>query len=154
MLTLLSAMEEMTVSTIMPKISSMTAAPKMVLATFVFSLPSSFKVSTVMLTLVAVRITPMNICCRMLSPAPKIAAMPHPISRGTMTPMVATMVEETPTFFKSLILVSKPAVNINTITPISEILSIKSVSSKTEKPNNGFKIAGPSKSPANNAPTT
>ena len=64
------------------------------------------------------------------------------------------MVEETPTFFKSLILVSKPAVNISTMTPISEMLSIKSVSSSTENPNRGCKIAGPSKSPASSAPTT
>ena len=62
MLTLLSAIDEITVSTMMPKISSITAAPKMVLATLVFNLPNSFRVSTVMLTLVAVRITPMNTC--------------------------------------------------------------------------------------------
>ena len=49
-----------TVSTMIPMTSSMMAAFKMVVPTSVFSLPSSFKACTVMLTDVAVRITPIK----------------------------------------------------------------------------------------------
>ena len=64
MLTLESAMLLMMVKAMMPSTSSMMAAPKMALPERVFSLPSSFRVSTEMLTEVAVRITPMNMFCR------------------------------------------------------------------------------------------
>jgi hypothetical protein len=51
----------MIVRAMMPSTSSMMAAPRMALPEWVFSFPSSFKVSTVMLTEVAVKMTPMNI---------------------------------------------------------------------------------------------
>ena len=54
----------MMVRAMMPSTSSMMAAPKMALPERVFSLPSSFRVSTEMLTEVAVRMTPMNRFCR------------------------------------------------------------------------------------------
>ena len=44
-----------------PRISSMIAAPRMAFPARVFSLPISLSVSTVMLTDVAVKITPINI---------------------------------------------------------------------------------------------
>ena len=59
--TLESAMLVMIVRAMMPSTSSMMAAPRMALPEWVFSFPSSFKVSTVMLTEVAVKMTPMNI---------------------------------------------------------------------------------------------
>ena len=46
------------VSTIIPTISSITAAPRIVVPTFPFNFPSSRKVSTVILTEVAVKTTP------------------------------------------------------------------------------------------------
>ena len=48
------------VRTMMPITSSIIAALRIVVPTFPFSLPISFNDSTVMLTEVAVRITPMN----------------------------------------------------------------------------------------------
>ena len=51
----------MIVRAMIPSTSSMMAAPRMALPEWVFSFPSSFKVSTVMLTEVAVKMTPMNI---------------------------------------------------------------------------------------------
>ena len=48
------------VSTMMPITSSMIAALKMVVPTFPCSLPISFRDCTVMLTLVAVMMTPVN----------------------------------------------------------------------------------------------
>ena len=48
------------VRTIIPRISSITAAPRIVVPTFPFNLPNSLKVSTVILTEVAVNTTPMN----------------------------------------------------------------------------------------------
>ena len=50
-----------TVKAITPKISSIIAAPKIAFPARVLSFPSSFNVSTVMLTEVAVRIIPMKI---------------------------------------------------------------------------------------------
>ena len=52
-----------TVKAMTPKISSMMAAPKIALPARVFSFPSSFNVSTVILTDVAVRIIPIKIFC-------------------------------------------------------------------------------------------
>ena len=48
------------VSTMMPMTSSMMAALRMVVPTLPFSFPISFRDCTVMLTLVAVMMTPMN----------------------------------------------------------------------------------------------
>ena len=59
-----SAILVTTVSAIMPKISSMIAAPKIAVPALVEILPISFKVSTEILTEVAVRIIPMKTYCK------------------------------------------------------------------------------------------
>ena len=59
-LTLVSFKLVTIVSTIIPMISSITAAPRIVVPTFPFSLPISRSVSTVILTDVAVSTTPTN----------------------------------------------------------------------------------------------
>ena len=61
MFTLSSAMLITTVRAMMPRISSMIAAPSIALPARVESLPISFSVSTVILTEVAVRMMPMKI---------------------------------------------------------------------------------------------
>ena len=138
-----------------PKISSMTAAPRIALPARVFSLPISLSVSTEMLTEVAVRITPTKIFCRItiLSGVPSVGWLKKYVSakpprRGTITPIKAITKEALPVFFSSLISVSKPAVNIRMITPSSAICVINSVSVST------FSIAGPRTRPASRAPTT
>lgn len=151
-----SARLVMMVRAMMPKISSMMAAPKMALPARVLSLPISFKVSTVMLTDVAVRMTPINIFCKKtlaLASEEREASLKQwarakPPSRGTMTPIRAMIKEAFPVRFSSAMSVSSPAVNISTITPTSDSWVIKSVSF------NILKKAGPKISPAKSAPTT
>ena len=59
-----SAILVINVSAMIPRISSITAAPRIALPERVFNFPSSFRVSTVILTDVAVRITPINTFCK------------------------------------------------------------------------------------------
>ena len=143
------------VNAMIPRISSMIAAPRMALPALVESLPSSFRVSTVIETDVAVSTTPMKRCCRngeqaSLSPLPTpiAAASPSPPNSGTITPRRAIMNDALPVFLSSLTSVVSPAVNISTITPISDSSEMNSVSFTT------LRTAGPSITPANNAPTT
>ena len=137
------------VRAMMPRISSISAAPKMALPDRVESLPISFKVSTVMLTDVAVNTTPINTFCKKVSGSGlKNAARKYPPKRGTTTPKQAMTKDALPDFFSSAISVSKPAVNINTMTPISAIWSRKTVSCIMPS------IVGPSNRPATRAPTT
>ena len=72
----------------------------------------------------------------------------QPPSRGTITPITAITAEATPHFFSSCTSVSRPALNISTITPISATLLIRLVSPIHPRQ------AGPSISPASSAPTT
>ena len=147
----------MTVRAMIPSTSSMMAAPKMAFPALVFSLPISFRVSTEILTLVAVRITPIKMFCSMILADAleaiipgllKNQATPKPPASGTSTPNSAMIKEALPLFFSSSISVSRPAQNINTITPISDTSWINSVCFKIPKQ------AGPSSSPASSAPTT
>ena len=62
--TLSSAILVTIVSAIIPRISSIIAAPSIAFPERVFNFPSSFNVSTVILTDVAVRITPIKIFCK------------------------------------------------------------------------------------------
>ena len=150
-------MAVITVSAIIPIISSIIAAPKIAFPERVLSLPSSFKVSTVILTDVAVKITPIKIFCKKTVPLASDSILPgilkkaptkYPPTKGTATPKIAITKEAFPLFLSSLTSVSRPAQNINTITPISEELRIKSVSVIIPK------HAGPKISPASRAPTT
>ena len=152
-----SAILVMTVSATIPRMSSMIAAPRIALPVCVFSFPSSFNVSTVMLTEVAVNTTPINMfCSKTLHDASdsiipgllKNQAAKKPPAIGRKTPQKAITTAAFPLFFNSLISVSSPALNIRTITPSSATVAKKSVSDRT--PN----IAGPSRSPAASAPTT
>ena len=59
-----SARLVITVRAMIPRISSIMAAPKMAFPALVFNLPISFKVSTEILTEVAVKITPMKTFCK------------------------------------------------------------------------------------------
>ena len=147
----------MIVSAIIPSTSSIMAAPRMAFPALVFSLPISFRVSTEILTLVAVRITPIKIFCSMIlaealdSIMPgllKNQATPRPPASGTSTPNSAMTKDALPLLFSSSISVSRPAQNISTITPISDTSWINSVCFSIPKQ------AGPSSSPASSAPTT
>jgi len=128
-LTLGSARLVITVKAIIPRISSITAAPRIAFPAFVFSFPISFKVSTEILTLVAVKITPMKkfwsvvlaVAVDSIIPGRlKIHAIPYPPTRGINTPISAMIKDAFPVLFNSPISVSSPAQNISTITPISE----------------------------------
>ena len=126
--TLGSAMLVITVSAIIPRISSMMAAPRMALPALVLSLPISLSVSTVILTEVAVKITPIKIFCSSCSCVMSVklplllkrAIKPNPKTIGTITPRHAIIRDALPDRFRSFISVSNPAVNINTITPSSD----------------------------------
>ena len=111
-----------------PRISSMMAAPKIAFPERVFNFPSSFNVSTVILTDVAVKMIPIKIFCKKIeqdasdaikSGLLKNQAAANPPISGTTTPNNAIIKEAFPLSFNSLISVSIPAQNINTITPIS-----------------------------------
>ena len=102
--------------------SSIIAAPNIAFPALVFNFPISFKVSTVILTEVAVNIIPMNTFCNMALtsfPLLNILAIKNPPTRGIITPSTAIINDALPVFFNWLISVSKPAVNISTITPNS-----------------------------------
>ena len=62
--TLVSAIPVIIVNATIPRISSIKAAPKMAFPLGVLNLPISFNVSTLILTDVAVKITPMNMFCK------------------------------------------------------------------------------------------
>ena len=72
----------------------------------------------------------------------------NPPSNGTIIPNIAITKDAFPEFFNSSTSVSKPAKNINNITPISANCVKNSVSCTI------FKHAGPNIKPANKAPTT
>ena len=151
-----SASEVITVRAIMPKTSSISAAPRIAFPALLLSFPSSFSVSTVMLTEVAVRITPTNTSCRNVgadnpeSAVPKQNAVIAPPTSGTITPHRAMTVLATPHFFISRISVSSPAANMSTITPISDRLLSTGVLSREIR----LRHTGPSTIPAISAPTT
>ena len=63
------------VNAIMPRISSITAAPKIALPARELNAPSSFSVSTVILTEVAVMTTPMKIFCHIKVAIPSICSV-------------------------------------------------------------------------------
>ena len=99
----------------------------------------------------AVNIIPINTFCNIVLtsfPLLNILAIKNPPARGIITPSTAIINDALPVFFNWLISVSKPAVNISTITPNSASFWINSVSDKT------FKTAGPKITPATKAPTT
>ena len=122
----------------------------------VFSFPISFKASTVILTEVAVKITPINIFCNktfvvasfIKSRSLNRYATKNPPINGINTPNKAIIKDAFPVFLSSFKSVSRPAENINKITPSSDNCIIKFVSFKI------LSIAGPKINPANNAPTT
>ena len=141
------------VKTSIPKTSSIMAAPTIIFPTEVDTFPSSLKVSTVILTDVAVKTEPINIFCTKtltFSTLPwfiQYAKIVPPI-KGIITPITATINEVFPLFLNSLKLLSSPALNNSTITPTSANCLIKSVSCII------LNTAGPNIKPANNAPTT
>lgn len=114
----------------MPITSSMIAADKIVVPTLPFSFPISFNVSTVIPTLVAVRITPTKTASRRIveslkaeKPPKKGTATRNPNPIGTMTPPKAIKVADKPECFNSCVSVSKPAENKINTTPISAMAS-------------------------------
>ena len=143
-----------TVRAIIPRISSITAAPKMAFPALEFKTPNSFNVSTVILTDVAVMITPMNIFCQNrldisgFCSVLKKCAKKKPPPSGTNTPSRAMTNDASPAFFSSCKSVSRPALNIRTITPNSAKLLIREFRSTTSS------NIGPKIMPAANAPTT
>ena len=75
---------------IKPKISSINAAAKIVLPDLVDMQPSSFKVSTVIDTDVAVKTAPTKIAEVIATPGSNKYIKPAPIPSGTNTPVKAT----------------------------------------------------------------
>ena len=141
------------VRAIRPSTSSIRAAARMVLPTLVSSRPISFRVSTVMLTEVAVRMVPRNTSSSSVAPGsqptcPAIQPKAVPMAWGTSTPHRATKNPDFPASFKSRRLVPIPAVNRITITPSSLSWDKNVVSVST------FSMAGPRIRPASSAPTT
>ena len=141
------------VSATRPNTSSISAAAKIVLPTRVSRRPSSFSVSTVMLTEVAVSTVPRKTFSKKVFPGshpafPASQPKPVPIAMGTSTPHRATRNPAFPAFFNSRRSVPIPAVKRITMTPSSLSCERNSVSDRT------LNIAGPSTSPARSAPTT
>ena len=149
MLMELSAIPETRVRATIPKTSSITAAARIVLPLCVFIAPISLSVSTVMPTDVAVKMTPINKFSNQAS-GPTLYMLPtrKPIASGTRTPNRAIHNAFNPAFFRSVMLVSSPASNISTMTPISDSDEIRSLGCTI------FKSAGPKIIPANKEPTT
>ena len=141
------------VSIIIPIMSSIIAAPKIVVPIFPLSFPISLSVSTVIDTDVAVSTTPINIAFRNSNLFPGVIPKKYlytkkPPIRGIITPIIATNTDAVPFFLTSSISVSKPARNINRITPISAVCSINRLLSTILNPD------GPKSIPAVSAPTT
>ena len=147
------------VSTMMPITSSIMAAESTTVPTRPLSFPNSRNVSTVIDTLVAVMITPINThfnaSCVECKPK-NGTAMPNPSASGTKTPASATKLAFKPERFSSPRSVSSPAPNMMRITPSSA----KNVRNSVERtgikrpPVIGPHKAGPTKMPAKSAPTT
>lgn len=94
-----------TVSAIIPRISSISAAPRIAFPARVESFPSSLRVSTVIETEVAVRTIPIKINWRVLevgrlsfAPILNAHASPKPPARGTRTPSRAIRKDAFPVF--------------------------------------------------------
>ncbi len=103
-----------TVNTIIPKMSSIIAAPNIDVPTFPFNFPISFNVSTEILTDVAVKITPTKHPFNKSIPViaeerknNKYTIVPP--KNGTITPIKAMIKEAFPVFFNSSNSVSNPA---------------------------------------------
>ena len=115
----------------MPITSSITAAETMVVPSFVFILPSSLSTDTVIATLVAVSIVPMNTQRKMFAVPrpmlPKGRLITRPSTKGTATPAQAISTLARPVFLRSLMFVSSPAENIIKITPTLESTSTVSL---------------------------
>ncbi len=104
---------EMTIPLIMermtnPKISSMTAAPKIIFASAVASLPKSFMTRAVMPTEVAVKVAPIKRCVPKSASGKIQRLTKYPKIIGATTPIMATINDEAPTFAISLIFDSSP----------------------------------------------
>ena len=152
-LTLSPARLVTTVRAIRPSTSSISAAAKMVPPTLVSSFPSSFRVSTVMLTEVAVRMVPRNTSSSRVFPGSQPvfpASHPNavPMASGTSTPHRATRKPGFPAARSSFKSVPIPAVNRMTMTPNSLSWDRNSVSVRMSS------MAGPRMRPASSAPTT
>ena len=153
-------------NTTMPITSSMIAADRITVPTLPLSLPISFSVSTVMPTLVAARITPINTASSISvlsaasaeNPPKKGTASKNPPATGTSTPPNAMSVAFSPERLSSLTSVSKPAENRISTTPISA-MPLRKIFSSTpgftgDHQPNCPQIAGPIKRPATTMPTT
>ena len=81
-----------------PSTSSITAAPKMILTS---RLLISWSTLAVIPTLVAQSVAPINACIYGDLPANKKELTSQPRPNGRITPLVATMSEERPTFNRS-----------------------------------------------------
>src|SRR6266496_2388981 len=84
-----------TESTIRPRTSSITAAPRIVVPSLVWSLPNSFNVCAEILTLVAVSSVPRNKLIG--SEYPSVYEKAVPATKGTTTPAEAETSAVTPT---------------------------------------------------------
>ena len=150
----------------MPITSSIIAADKITVPTLPLSLPISFSVSTVMPTLVAAKITPINTASSISvlsaasaeKPPRNGTASKNPPTTGTRTPPNAMRVAFSPERFSSFTSVSSPAENRISTTPISAMPFKKIFSSAPgltgDHQPNCPQIAGPINSPATTMPTT
>ena len=95
-----------TVNAIIPRMSSIIAAPKMDVPIFPFNFPISRSVSTVMLTDVAVKTMPTKALSKKimvsgLSPWKNRKYVKNPLPRGIKTPTKAMITADFPVAFRS-----------------------------------------------------
>jgi hypothetical protein len=110
---------EMMARTRRPSTSSMTAAPRMMRANGVRSMPASFSTRAVMPTLVAASMAPRNAWSIQESPGRISVPTPNPRAIGVTTPTRATRVARPPTAIISRGVDSKPTWKSRSIAPSS-----------------------------------
>ena len=137
-----------------PRTSSMTAAPRMILASRVVTLPRSVSTRAVMPTLVAQSVAPMNRWTSRSSFGSIQAETPQPRKNGATTPRSATSRLEVPTDIISRTLDSSPTSNSSSTTPISAMMAMPSLEPRKSRPWKPNSTRLPRMTPAISSPST
>ena len=149
------AIDVTTDNTAIAKISSITAAPMISLASGVLILPNSLNTWIEIAILVAVSAVAINIDCNASNP--NIWNTANPAKNGITTPNVPTVNDAFPPLRNSFGVISKPAINKITIAPISPSILISLLMWSNCFPSttkNAPNANGPTIIPANNSPKT
>src|ERR1700754_1236 len=143
--------DETTPSSSMARMSSITAAPRMIRASRRCSTPSSCSTRAVMPAEGATKAAATNI--ERIQSKPEPCAHTAPQTKGTITPSTPTMKALAPTFFRSSSRVSRPTEKRSRMTPISASTSrgvAVAISETVPQP----RAEGPTTQPAAISPTT